>query len=268
MSSSRTVSPIANFDFSSMSLEKPTLNMGGQGYSSRINPSKGGLYIQTPKIYCPFGANVYVPDHGRPKYSLSISLRDKDTDTKVKEFADFCEKFDTFMIENTLNDDSFLEQLNVGKAKSKGKSALEAVVDGFYTPVVKQGKTKNGKTYPAMINIKLSQYRDGNFVTSLFDKRGKMIGPITEETIKDQIPPQSHVRLVFHVQKVWFSGGTKYGITLNATQLKVYPPKKEQGCMMVHSDDEESDNEEEDNYVVSDEEDDDDVVVSDEEDDE
>lgn len=256
MSYQRKVTPIEQFDFSKVIFEEPTLNAGGQGYSSRVNKSNGGLYIQTPKIYCPFGVNVYVPDNGAPKYSLSISLRDVETDTKVKQFADFCNNLDEHIVNYTLEHDKWLDQLNVGKAKSKGKAVLETVVDGFYTSVVKQSRPKDGKTYPPMINLKLQQYKDGNFVTSLFNKKGKQIGPLTPETIKDQIPPQSYVRLVFQVQKVWFSGGTKYGVTLNATQLKVYPVKKETGCMMVHSDDEESEVEEDDNYVVTDDEED------------
>lgn len=266
MSYQRKVAPIENFDFSKVSFEEPTLNAGGQGYSSRVNKSSGGLFIQTPKIYCPFGVNIYLPDNGSPKYSLSISLRDSETDSKVKEFDDFCKKLDEHIVNYTLEHDKWLDQLNVGKAKSKGKAVLETVVDGFYTTIVKQSKPKDGKTYPAMINFKLPQYKDGNFATSLFNKKGKMIGPLTEDTIKDQIPPQCYVRLVFQVQKIWFSGGTKYGVTLNATQLKVYPVKKETGCMMVHSDDEESEVEEDENYVVSDEEDDDET--KEEEDDE
>jgi len=255
MSYQRKVTPIENFDFSKVTFEEPTLNGGGQGYSSRVNKSNGGLFIQTPKIYCPFGVNIYVPDNGSPKYSLSISLRDTDSDTKVKQFDEFCKKLDEHIVNYTLENDKWLDQLNVGKAKTKGKAALEAVVDGFYTTVVKQSRSKDGKQYPATINFKLPQYRDGNFSTTLFNKKGKMIGPLTEDTIKDQIPPQCYVRLVFQVQKIWFSGGTKYGVTLNATQLKVYPVKKETGCMMVHSDDEESEVEEDENYVVTDDED-------------
>ena len=259
MSYQRKVTPIENFDFSKITFDTPTLNAGGHGYTSRINKSSGGLYIQTPKIYCPFGVNVYVPDKGIPKYSLGVSLRDIETDTKVKEFGDFCKKLDESIVNYTLENDKWLDQLNVGKAKSKGKAALEAVVDGFYSPIVPQPKTVNGRTYQPIIKLKLPRYKDGNFSTSLFSKSGKLIGPLTEETIKDQIPPQSYVRMVFQVQKVWFSGGTKYGVTLNATQLKVYPVKKQTGCMMVHSEDEESDVEEEEENVVSDEE------VSDEE---
>lgn len=211
-------------------------NPSGHGKSIPINRSNK-MYLETPKMYLPFGVSEY-----NNKYSLSLSFKNNNDDDKITRFEKLISDFDEHVIEQIINNDEWLSCLNVNK-KIKDKDILKTVVEGFYSSNLKttEKTDANGNKYPSMLKVKLPCYNDGNFSTTMWTNKGNPTEKLTIENVHERIPKGSYIRVLFQIQKVWFSAGTKCGVTFNAVQMKVYPPKKQQNeCLMIDdgSDDE------------------------------
>ena len=209
-------------------------NKSGMGRSAILKRSEK-VYIQTPKMYCPFGVSDY---NGNYSISLSFSKRD-DKNGNIEKFEKFMNSLDEMIVEEIVNNKKWLECLNVSK-KIKKKEIIKTVVEGFYTNVVKESSKKdlNGNVYPSLLKIKIPKYKDGNFVTTLWTKNGEETEKLTDGTIHDRIPKGCSIRVLFQVQKIWFSGGTKCGCSLNAIQMKVYKNKSNTNKCLLNNDEE------------------------------
>ena len=91
---------------------------------------------------------------------------------------------------------------------------------------------------PSWLKIKLPKYTDGNYATTLWTSKGEPTDKLTDETIFERIPKGCNIRMLFQVQKIWFSGKTKCGCIINAIQMKVYKPKNNTNkCLMENDSD-------------------------------
>jgi hypothetical protein len=208
-------------------------NKNGLGQSAILSRSQK-IYIQTPKMYCPFGVNEY-----DGKYSVSVSFGTKEPNEDMITFEKFMNSLDDMIIDEIIDNKKWLECLNVSK-KIKDRDTIKTVIEGFYTPLVKESTKKdmNGNPYPSMLKIKLPKYTDGNYATTLWTSKGEPTDKLTDETIFERIPKGCNIRMLFQVQKIWFSGKTKCGCIINAIQMKVYKPKNNTNkCLMENDSD-------------------------------
>lgn len=212
----------------SLKYDKVKDNKGGLGKSAILSRSEK-IYIQTPKMYCPFGVNEY-----NGNYSLSLSFGTKEPNENIENFEKFMKSFDDIIVDEIIDNKDWLSCLNVSK-KIKDRDVLKTVVEGYYTTLVKESSKNdaNGNPYPSMMRIKLPKYQDGNYATTLWTSKGDETDKLTDETIHERIPKGCNIRVLFQVQKIWFSGGTKCGCSINAVQMKVYKPKENTNkCLM------------------------------------
>lgn len=227
----------------SIKYEQVKENKGGLGKSAILQRSEK-IYIQTPKMYCPFGVSNY-----NGNYSISLSCASNGKNKDIEQFEELMNKLDDCIIEEIIENKEWIDCLNISqKHKNNGnKDILKNLVEGFYSSNLKYSgkKDKNGNEYPPLLKIKLPKYKDGNYVTTIWSKSGKETDKLTDENIMDRIPKGSHVRVLFQVQTVWFSSGTKCGVSFNAVQMKVYTKKNENKCLMVNEDSESDENENE-----------------------
>lgn len=68
------------FDYTTFDLNKVLysnpMSMGSGGKIVYLNYGSKPVVMKTCKLHCPFGINVYVPEGGKPKYSVSLSFKD------------------------------------------------------------------------------------------------------------------------------------------------------------------------------------------------
>ena len=69
-------------DMSKVTYSDPKLNKYG-GKQVWINHDKRKFVVQTPKMSCLFGLNVYSHDNGDDDLSVNLSFRGKDTNKSI-----------------------------------------------------------------------------------------------------------------------------------------------------------------------------------------
>lgn len=205
--------------------------------NKRINKSHT-IYLQTPKMYCPFGASAFKKEDSNeaPRYSLNLSFRDQDTNTNIKDLRSKFENLDDFLLAEVMKNKEWMNVLNLA-----GKKVTVDSLAFIHSPMIRTGKnSKDGTEYPSNLNVKLPAKFDSNeFITEVFDKN-KQKQSVTYENIETIIPPRCEVRALLHVSAVWFVGG-KFGITVRASQLVVYPSEALSGYSFLDSDDDADD---------------------------
>ena len=207
-----------NFDISRLSLEEPEANKDRKNvYSAKLmykdeNDDKSYFYLQTPKLYTPFGASSYNDDD---KYALTFVLGDMGAEKEFKELLMAIE----------------------GKVGELIKGLKGKMKKNDFTKLVRE--SKDPAKYKPTFSIKLKANQEtGELFADVFNnKREEM--KVNLENITKQLPRKSKVVSLLMLNKVWFVN-KNCGITVNAKQLMVFA-NQEQGCMIT--DVEDSDNE-------------------------
>ena len=235
-----------------VSLENITFSdlkkQGKGGHISFINLKDGDksnrLVLQTPKMFCPFGASTFQKD-GKPdqcpKYNVQLSL---DEQIKgVKALKTLLAGIDKLICKHAAKNKTWLKQLSYKNKKNKKSSQVaEDLEDNKYTPLVKESKNEK---YPDSMNTKVPiDWKTSSPALQLYGKNKDKLD-VSFENIEKLLPKFAEIKALVQISHVWFVSG-KFGITMKLLQGIVFAKESISGLSLLDdSDDEESEAEEE-----------------------
>ena len=204
------------------------------GKTIYLNYENHPFIIQTPKITLPYNMSVY--DKGEyPKYSIEVSFRDLDNNSRVKRFYDNFERLDDAIVEE-------------GSKNSMGwfkkKKAHRDVIMALFSPQIKLSRDKetgevDGK-YPPTMKFKLP-VRDGKPGFDIYDFSKKELDrPLDELFVKG-----ATIQAVIRCSGIWIVGG-KFGCSWNVCKVKVDAPVAIQSYAFIDDSEEEADDDDSD----------------------
>lgn len=164
--------------------------------------NKGGnnkLYIQFPKLRCPYGLSVFTDEGtGRTSYSLDLAF-----DTDNPEAMELRKKFEEL-------DELIVNKVAENSAEWLGKPFnVEVLKQALYKPLVRVGKDE----YPATIKLKILTKGDGTFVPESYNMQRENI-PL------DSIEKGAKVHTIVDLNQIWFIDN-KFGVTIRLSQALV-----------------------------------------------
>ena len=208
-----------NFDASKLAVGELSKNRaGGNQVSLMYDERKGNIILQTPVVSVPFGLSEYVPDGSDPKYSIDISFKGHEDNSRTAAFKRIMEDVDEHMIS--------LGVLNSRKWFA-GKALSREVVEELYRPLVKP--SKQPEKYAPTLKCKIRSLSNLDAFTKErqpFDINMLQMG--------------STVKLILEFSPVWFVN-KQFGVTLNILQLEIntIPENKLSGFAFIDEDESE-----------------------------
>ena len=225
--SNNSINLAKHVDIDALTFEGPLANNYGGKYAKVLH--KGSwLLIQTPKILCPFGINVYEDTDKKTgevlkkSYSLDVSFNgympiddgDEASKPKVKELYDLVTGMENKLIKHaTENSFTWVDD----------EDASEPVCKALLRTCVKWSKDKEtgrpNKKYAPRIKLNLPVWEDGMGFKAFLDSPENAITDIDE--LLKVASGKCDIVAIVKCDKVTFNGG-KYGYKWNVQQLKVY----------------------------------------------
>jgi len=156
--SSNIVLP-TQFDASKVAFDSPKILDSG-GKMVYLNYDGRPLQTQTARMNIPYGLNVF-DKSGPVSYSVDLSFRGAEEDTKMAEFKSMMEELDELLIDAGVKN---------AAAWFKMPNASREVISAFYTRSVKYSTDREGKPkpYPPTLKVKLKK-KNGVFETQFYD---------------------------------------------------------------------------------------------------
>ncbi len=235
----------ASFAVSKVSVSPPRPLDSGAKFAYLNYGDARSLVIQTPQLQTPFGLKVFDKE-GPPKYSVELALRGYNgasVNPKVKSLYDALSALDEHMID-----------LGVKNSKLWFKAEQpRAVIQAFYTPTVKFGRDKDGNQtpYPPNVKLQLRRTSDGSgFETEFYGEDAKTnpnAKPIKDVPAEELLVNKAEVTALMQCTGVWFSGGSKFGLSWKAVQVRMdsVPSAVRRGASAFVNDEEAPQDEEE-----------------------
>ena len=229
MANSTTTLTALTFNPSKLTLEAPEEVKGRKGsWSAKLKYDDDYFLVQTAKLFTPFGANSFNNDG---KFALTFTVDGKDEKQAALQKM-------LVAFENRVKE-------LVQDLKSKKLSKLN------FSPLVKE--SSDPEKYNPTFTVKLRTVPEKNFDGKDNDNVGDLYATVYNksktkvavnvENIEQELGRRSSSRCLLMMNKVWFASSLgKFGVTVNAKQLMVYP-NKEQGCMFNEVSDDESEEE-------------------------
>jgi hypothetical protein len=156
---------------------------------------KKPIYIKTPKIYAPFGLNIYSKVDGSKNYSYVVSFNDRDIDPLIENLLQFLHKVDQFC--QSIVEERVIEWGGQNYSSLNYKSALKTIND-------------------PLLRLKITPS------TELYDEVG-FLHDIDD--IEQMIVKQCHIISLIELNNIWINT-TEFGITWKVLQVKTYPPTR------------------------------------------
>jgi len=240
MTSNTSVIKYKNFDLNNITYsDVKQTKMGGYNiylqYKTPGMSNGHNVYVQTPKMFCPFGASSYkkTDSNELPRYNLNLSF--KKTEQDLMNFQEKITALDDMVLEKVLNDPKLLSLLNI-----KGKKVSKEGLRFLQVPTVKLPKDDT-KDYPANLSVKIpTKYDTGAFVTEFYDSKSRERMDVNHDNIESLVPKKVEVKCLLRFASIWFVGG-KFGIALRGEQVVVYPSKSLNGFAFIDDSDDEAD---------------------------
>jgi hypothetical protein len=213
----------SEFDASKISFgELKTLQSGAKA----VNLSYAGrpLKMQVSNLDVPYGLNVE-DKYGPTKYSFNLSLREFDSNPKVKAVFDALDGLDTRVMSECV-------EKNWLKKPGMTQQILKQMK--LYKPTVKFSEDENGnrKPYPPTVKVALRKKND-KFETVFYDAEKKEIKDVP---IEDLIVKRMTVTALIECTGVWISS-VGCGLSWKASQVKVVSsPESGRGYGFVDED--------------------------------
>lgn len=201
-----------NFDISKLEFSEPK-KLGHGGNAVYVNYEGSPLILQTPTMTLPWSMGKFEKAGEETKYSIDLSFKGMDGDSKMESFYSVLSGLDDRMVKDGVRN---------SMSWFKKKKLSEDVVSAFYSPLLKVSKDRetgepDGK-YPPVMKVKLP-YRDGKFGFDAYDtKKCRIEGDMEEVLVK-----KCEVKCLIQCVGIWFAGG-KYGLSWKVMQMKVSPP--------------------------------------------
>ena len=192
-----------NFDINNLNTLAMAKNKaGGNQVPIAYNGSKM-ILIQTPVLSAPFGVSEYTPEGAPVKYSIDLSFKDNDTNSKTKCFLDRMNQLDQHMI-----------KLGVDNSPQWfGKVMSREVVEELYRPLVKP--SKQPEKYAPTIKLKI---RPGRTVENIMNV--KAFTSDQEEFDMSDFQAGSSIKAIVELAPIWFVN-KQFGISMTIAQLEV-----------------------------------------------
>lgn len=198
----------SEFDASKLSFGevKPVGQSGAKAVN--MNYSGSSLVMQVSNLDVPYGLNVE-DKFGPTKYSLNLSLRDYDSNPKVKA---------VFEALSALDDRVMAECVEKNWLKKPGMTQQILGQMKLYKPTVKFSEDQNGnrKPYPPTVKVALRK-KNEKFETVFYDQDKKEIKDVP---VEDLIVKRMTVTVLMECTGVWISS-VGCGLSWKAKQLKV-----------------------------------------------
>lgn len=238
MTSNTSVIKYKNFDLANITYsDVKQTKMGGYNiylqYKTPGMSNGHNIYVQTPKMFCPFGASSYkkIDSNELPRYNLNLSF--KKTEQDLLNFQEKISNLDDMVLEKVLNDPKLLSLLNI-----KGKKVSKEGLRFLQVPTVKLPKDDT-KDYPANLSVKIpTKYDTGAFITEFYDSKTRERMEVDHDNIESLVPKKVEVKCLLRFASIWFVGG-KFGIALRGEQVVVYPSKSLVGFAFIDDSDDE-----------------------------
>lgn len=188
------------------------------------------LLIETPKMFAPFGASCYnkqeIIDSGKyPNYDISLSLNLMDS--KIQQLHDFFRELDSHVCKTIAENDQLLQLLNVKtiNKKTKQKKSLddiEEILEGKYTPIIREGKAKeDGTTFPPLFKCKTRRDNKSHKIETYCQVHKDFV-QFDDDNIQTVFHAAIECRCIILVSHIWIIGG-RFGVSLKLMRCKLYP---------------------------------------------
>jgi hypothetical protein len=206
--------------------EVKSLQSGAKSVDVKYNGNP--LIMQIGSLELPYGLNQD-DKFGPVKYSLNVSLRDFESNPKIKAIYQAFDSMDTRVINECI-------EKNWLKKPGMTQQILKQMK--MYKPTVKFSEDENGnrKPYPPTVKIALRKKKDGSFETAFYDSSRKEIKDVP---IEDMIVRRMSVTVLIECTGVWISS-VGCGLSWKAKQLKIDSTPDTVGRGYGFVDDEES----------------------------
>ena len=202
-----SITQVSNFDVKKLSVS-PLKPLDNGAKLAFVNYDGAKLILQAPCMTTPYGLDKN-DKNARVKYAVNFSLRDYETNPKMKAFYDVMSQVDEFMIDQGVKN---------SKAWFKKELSREMVSE-FYTPTLHFSRHKEtGELLPYPPTVKLTlPNRGGSFTTKMFDdKKREYAGIPMEELVVRNMQAIPTMEFAF----VWVAD-KKFGMTMNAHQMVI-----------------------------------------------
>jgi len=214
----------SEFDASKISFgELKTLQSGAKAVN--LNYAGRPLKMQVSNLDVPYGLNVE-DKYGPTKYSFNLSLREFDSNPKVKSVFDALDGLDTRVM---------AECVEKNWLKKPGMTQQILKQMKLYKPTVKFSEDENGnrKPYPPTVKVALRKKND-KFETVFYDAEKKEIKDVP---VEDLIVKRMTVTVLIECTGVWISS-VGCGLSWKASQVKVVSsPESGRGYGFVDEED-------------------------------
>jgi hypothetical protein len=200
-----------------------TLQSGAKAVN--LNYAGRPLKMQVSNLDVPYGLNVE-DKYGPTKYSFNLSLREFDSNPKVKAVFDALDGLDTRVM---------AECVEKNWLKKPGMTQQILKQMKLYKPTVKFSEDENGnrKPYPPTVKVALRKKND-KFETVFYDAEKKEIKDVP---VEDLIVKRMTVTVLIECTGVWISS-VGCGLSWKASQVKVVSsPESGRGYGFVDEDD-------------------------------
>jgi len=225
------------------------------------NGSYDKLYVQTPKMWTPFGAQCFKKEEviasGKlPKFTVQVSLDDKD-DAKIGVLRKFFEELDEKICETISQSKVWLDLLGVKTTNKKNKKKTEEElyneVEGKYTPIIPEVKpAKDGKMYPPSLKVKvMTDFKTGD-ITTKCSSRKKFVD-LTYDNIEEVLAKFTTLKMLISVSHLWVISG-RVGVALKLVHANTFPKTTVAKLELLDDEDDEDDEEEEEAETAEEEE--------------
>ena len=214
----------SEFDASKITFgELKTLQSGAKAVN--LNYAGRPLKMQVSNLDVPYGLNVE-DKYGPTKYSFNLSLREFDSNPKVKAVFDALDGLDTRVM---------AECVEKNWLKKPGMTQQILKQMKLYKPTVKFSEDENGnrKPYPPTVKVALRKKND-KFETVFYDAEKKEIKDVP---VEDLIVKRMTVTVLIECTGVWISS-VGCGLSWKASQVKVVSsPESGRGYGFVDEED-------------------------------
>ncbi len=208
----------ASFSVSNMNIAAPKVIKDTAGAKQAyVSYNENQLMMQTPCLRLPFAVNSGFKDKngklaGPEKYTFNLALNGYQDNPKIKAFYDVLVAMDKYMIDQGVKN----SKLWLGSTMSR------ELVAHSYSPCIKQGKEKDGVTYPPTFKIGLGKDPKTNQFRCDFWRKtedGK-VEQYKDTPVENILVRRAEVTCIIQCTGVWFAAG-KFGLSWKAKQVRV-----------------------------------------------
>lgn len=217
------VSDVANVPMDSIiKYAEARPNSSGKGKNVSVHFMRGGepvrMVIQTPKMWCQFGLDEFVPDDGGPhKHTLRLAFKNLEGNPAMAELHNLLKSIDNQNIEQALaNQSTWWPQ---GGVKSRD------ILEDRYTHIVKPDPS--GK-YGDQMRVKLD-YKHGQYDGLVFDDSVPV-----NQVDTSYLEPRTHIIVLLEFGPIWIADKS-FGQTIRAIQVKCFKQQSIRSYAIQHT---------------------------------